>query len=653
VLRRNPDLGPEVPATETLPDAGGIDIDAAILAHIGRVISADAPQDWDRLSHPETPEDRRAAWRLWEEVQRAKETLSEADTATVRTPIGDHPVTLDRDLIEELARPTVDRIVAAALAALVAADVSATSVTATYLIGGAARIPLVATMLYRALGPVPTIVDRPLLLAEGALELTARPAASSAERAEPTAYATASGPGTRSGHETRPPVPRQATGGSGGSHRLPAAGHRDKPPAPRRQVVHRRAIGRSLAGALYPGRWMRLPAVRIVTVAVALVLASAAAATACTSLTSGHGARTGPLGTGPACDYKIAVLGGLSDVTGKAILNGARFAVEQHNAAHPTCPVGLAEFNTYNTTNRTYDRAFAQASRIVADTRILGVIGPTYNDESDVALPVLNQGKVPAITVSAPKRELSQRNFEVFHRMIAGDDDDAKAALRYLTRVVKVTRTFVVDDRSAVGANEATEAANGLGPALAGTASIEYPPPGTGTAPPDYTAVIDRIKVSKADSVFYTGYAHPGGIFIKQVRAALPNITISGTARLYDNTFIAEAGDAANGVYMTSPEVPPARIGRDFASQFAARFGENLPRYAPEAFDAVTMLASGIAAGKRTRADMLSWIDAYDRTGASRRVKFAFNGEPAAPQQVWSLRVVNGEFVAQTLIADA
>src|SRR5439155_15112891 len=157
VVRHDPDRGPDLLATESLPEAGGIDIDAAILAHVGRVVSAHATEDWNRLSHPESLEDRRAAWRLWEDVQRAKETLSDAGTATVRTPIGEHVVALDRDLLDELARPTMDRVVAATLTALVVAEVPAGSIAATFLAGGTARMPLAAKMMHRALGPVPTI----------------------------------------------------------------------------------------------------------------------------------------------------------------------------------------------------------------------------------------------------------------------------------------------------------------------------------------------------------------------------------------------------------------------------------------------------------------------------------------------------------------
>src|SRR5439155_24940098 len=100
------------------------------------------------------------------------------------------------------------------------------------------------------------------------------------------------------------------------------------------------------------------PALRIIAVAAALVLASAAGAKAYTSRSTGHGRPARPFGVpaAPACDYKIAVLGGLNDVTGKAMLDGAKLAVEQYNAAHPRCTVGLTEFDTFNPANKSYDR---------------------------------------------------------------------------------------------------------------------------------------------------------------------------------------------------------------------------------------------------------------------------------------------------------
>src|SRR5205814_5042744 len=116
--------GFEVLASEQVPDAGGIDIDLAILTHLGEHVNARAPQVWQRLSQPTSLPDRRAAWRLWREVKRAKESLSEATTAMVRIPLLDETLPLRRDEVERLALPMLERTVALARMAVATAGIA-------------------------------------------------------------------------------------------------------------------------------------------------------------------------------------------------------------------------------------------------------------------------------------------------------------------------------------------------------------------------------------------------------------------------------------------------------------------------------------------------------------------------------------------------
>ncbi|WP_051799758.1 Hsp70 family protein [Catenuloplanes japonicus] len=154
VIRRD-GTGFTVLATEGLPDAGGLDIDEAILV----VLAATVPGAWGRLLVPETPEDRRAARQVREEARGAKEMLSRTTTATIYVPLLDQAVVLGREQLETLARPTIERTVTATRSVLRAAGAEAPA--AIVMVGGSSRIPLVATMLHRAFGVRPTVVEQP------------------------------------------------------------------------------------------------------------------------------------------------------------------------------------------------------------------------------------------------------------------------------------------------------------------------------------------------------------------------------------------------------------------------------------------------------------------------------------------------------------
>ncbi len=166
VLTRTP-AGFTVSATEGLPDAGGMDVDAALVAHVGATYAALDPQKWQRLQHPADATDRRARWTLWEDIRAAKEMLSRSSSTNIHVPLFDRDTVLTRDQFEVLARPVIDRTVTASRAAQ--ASVGSGPPAAILLVGGSSRIPLAATVLHRVTGVAPTTLEQPeTAVAEGA-----------------------------------------------------------------------------------------------------------------------------------------------------------------------------------------------------------------------------------------------------------------------------------------------------------------------------------------------------------------------------------------------------------------------------------------------------------------------------------------------------
>jgi len=175
VVRRTVD-GFEVLAAEGLPDAGGLDIDAAVFAALGRAYGERDPAAWARLAEPEDRADQRAARALWDDVRTGKEMLSRAPRTTVHVPIFDDDAPLGREELEELAAPVLERTVALSGRVLARAGVAATDLAGLFLVGGSSRMPLAGLLLHRHLGVAPTVVEQPeLVVAEGSLR--ARPVA--------------------------------------------------------------------------------------------------------------------------------------------------------------------------------------------------------------------------------------------------------------------------------------------------------------------------------------------------------------------------------------------------------------------------------------------------------------------------------------------
>jgi peptide/nickel transport system substrate-binding protein len=169
VVRRDP-AGFTVLASEGLPDAGGIDVDAAIVGYLGATVVTREPGAWQRLEQPRTDADRRARRLLWDDVRAAKETLSRATSTYVHVPLVEDNLPLGREQLERLARPVLDRTVAATRLAIRSAGLTGAQVAGVFLVGGSSRMPLAATLLHRGLGRVPSAVEQPeLVVADGSL----------------------------------------------------------------------------------------------------------------------------------------------------------------------------------------------------------------------------------------------------------------------------------------------------------------------------------------------------------------------------------------------------------------------------------------------------------------------------------------------------
>jgi hypothetical protein len=191
--------GFEVLAVDGRDDIGGLDIDAAVVELIGTVCAERDADAWRRLASPSTVEERRARRLLWDDARTAKERLSRHPTADVTVPLLELDVHVTRAELEEKARPLLDQTVRLTQGVMRWAKLAEGRVAGIFLVGGSSRIPLVATLLHRALGEAPVAIEQPeLVVAEGSLLAAAV--------AVPVAAGPAPGPATAAGPRVLPPL---------------------------------------------------------------------------------------------------------------------------------------------------------------------------------------------------------------------------------------------------------------------------------------------------------------------------------------------------------------------------------------------------------------------------------------------------------------
>ncbi|CAM01050.1 Hsp70 protein [Saccharopolyspora erythraea NRRL 2338] len=148
-------------AEDGLPDLGGLDVDQALLEHVGRQVSNKDPQRWQRLLRPESTADRRAQRALREDVKAAKEALSRHVQTEVPMPEPFEDVLVTRGELEALVRPSMLRSVEMVASVVRSNGMAPENLAGLYLVGGSSRLPLVATLIGEQLRIVATSLDQP------------------------------------------------------------------------------------------------------------------------------------------------------------------------------------------------------------------------------------------------------------------------------------------------------------------------------------------------------------------------------------------------------------------------------------------------------------------------------------------------------------
>lgn len=282
---RNEGGGFAVIGSGGVAELGGLDLDAVLVDHLGRVLAPAHPQAWQALSQPTTAAQWRSRRQFWEDVRGAKEMLSRTAAAPVPVPGIDQAVHLTREELERLVTPLLRRGVYEAASVIGACGLTPSQLAGLFLVGGSSRVPLVARLLHAELGIAPTVLEQPELpVAEGALAEIAPRTRAVASVPSAAAATTTVAPHSPA-HPTPPPAPGPVpTSGAGlpvssvpvspsgspvssvpGMSVSPAA-----PPMPPSMMPPPAAPGRPLHKR--PVLWLAAAAVALVGVVVATAL---------------------------------------------------------------------------------------------------------------------------------------------------------------------------------------------------------------------------------------------------------------------------------------------------------------------------------------------------------------------------------------------
>ena len=380
--------------------------------------------------------------------------------------------------------------------------------------------------------------------------------------------------------------------------------------------------------------------------------ASSAPAAAGSSSAATTAASGGGLGGGGGTTYKIGFQGPLSgdnQQLGINEVNAAHLAVDQANAKGDLgFTVALEESDDVGAPAT----APAAAAKLVQDTAVVGVIGPSFSGATKAIGKTYSEANMAFITPSASNATLQTLGFTTFHRIIPNDSVEGTQGADWLARK-GLKSVYVIDDLSDYGKGVADTMESELK-----AKGVKVTRQGVDAKTTDYAAIAQTVKSSGAEALFYGGYDAQVALFAKALKAvSYTGVQVTGNGGK-SSVFTKGAGAAGDGWYFTCGclDATTAANAKDFTAAYTAKFKTPPSTYSPEAYDATNAMIQAIKAAKAggsvTRASVEKAVEGIDYKGITTQVKFKSDGEPAGDAPVSLYTQKAGEIVSVGLLQD-
>ncbi|MET9509321.1 branched-chain amino acid ABC transporter substrate-binding protein [Streptomyces flavidovirens] len=237
----------------------------------------------------------------------------------------------------------------------------------------------------------------------------------------------------------------------------------------------------------------------------------------------------------------------------------------------------------------------ANAAKLVGNKDVIGAVGPLNSGVAQSMQGDFERAGVVQVSPANTNPALSQgdnwgkgelkRPFKTYFRTAATDVVQGKFAAQYLYNDAKKRKVYVVDDKQTYGAGLAaifSAEFKRLGGKIAGTDHVTV-------KETDFSSTADKVKSSKADSVYFGGQYPEGGLLSDQIKKTGAKIPTMGGDGIYDPAFISASGVANDGDLATSIGYPVEKLptAKKFIADYeAAGYKDPYAAYGGYSYDA-------------------------------------------------------------------
>ncbi len=221
------------------------------------------------------------------------------------------------------------------------------------------------------------------------------------------------------------------------------------------------------------------------------------------------------------------------------------------------------------------------------------VLGHICSGATKAAMGIYKASNIIAMSPSATNPALTQSgDYPNFYRTIASDDAQAKLDVDFALNTLKLKKIAVIHDKGDYGKGFAEFAKKFLEEdGRAEVVLFEGVTPGA----VDYSAVVQKVKRSKAEAVIFGGYHPEASKIIGQMRKKRMKTLFISDDGVKDKTFIKVAGKYAEGVYASGPkDVSKNPINIAAVNAHKKKYGEDPGAFFSNAYAATQALLNAI-----------------------------------------------------------
>jgi branched-chain amino acid transport system substrate-binding protein len=271
------------------------------------------------------------------------------------------------------------------------------------------------------------------------------------------------------------------------------------------------------------------------------------------------------------------------------------------------------------------ERSRELAEKIVADTSVVGVVGPMGSTEAFANAPVFDAAGLLQVSPCASHADLCRAGYRTFFRLVPNEEVQGRELARIAAAFLGSRRLAIVHDDDAFGTTSADNVEQAFTEEFSGrvVARVSF-----AQGQEQYGEVVAGVSESDPDLVFFGVHSHEGQLVSSALRAAGVATPFLGTDGLKTSFFLGGGDDGEAYHTHTGADFRRLSAAAAFRDRYTARWPED-STYSPEAYDAAMLIANAaIAAGTADRAAVLEQFRRGEHhSGITGPITFDENGE--------------------------